>query len=156
MAQTLRASTLTVSIACPPQRVFNAHLCLHSNLAVSIACPPQRVYEFIANPENLPRWAPAFCRSIRRAGDDWLVDSPIGTLKFRFVAPNDLGMLDHIVTVENEAILNPMRVLANGSGSELLFTLFQRPGMTDAQFDEDIMLVTRDLNTLKALLEAAP
>ncbi len=133
MAQTLRATTL----------------------AVSIARPPQRVYEFIANPENLPRWAPAFCRSVRRSGNDWLVETSTGPVKLRFVAPNNLGVLDHIVTADNEEIYNPMRVLANGGGSELLFTLFQRTGMTDAQFAEDITLVGRDLNTLKALLEAA-
>ncbi|MFZ2540667.1 MAG: SRPBCC family protein [Gallionella sp.] len=127
-----------------------------TTLAVSIACSPQRVYEFVAAPENLPRWAPAFCLSIRRVGNDWLVNTPIGTVKFRFVTPNDLGVLDHVVTLDNEVILNPMRVLANGSGSELLFTLFQRPGMTDAQFAEDTTLVERDLNTLKALMEAAP
>lgn len=134
MAQTLRAATL----------------------AVSIARSPQHVYKFVAAPENLPRWAPAFCLSVRRADNGWLVDTPMGTVKFRFVTANDLGVLDHVVTLDDEEILNPMRVLANGSGSELLFTLFQRPGMTDAQFAEDLTLIERDLNTLKALMEAAP
>lgn len=106
-------------------------------------------------PENLPRWAPGLCRSVRRTETGWLVETPTGTVKFRFVAPNDLGVLDHIVTLGCEEILNPMRVLANGGGSELLFTLFQRPGMTDAQFAEDRILVERDLNTLKTLLETA-
>jgi len=41
-------------------------------------------------------------------------------------------------------------VVPNGTGSELMFTLFERPGMTLA---EDARLVERDLRTLKTLLE---
>jgi hypothetical protein len=47
----------------------------------------------------------------------------------------------------------PLRVIPNGSGSELLFTIFRSPDMTDEKFAEDIGLVERDLNTLKQILE---
>jgi hypothetical protein len=62
--------------------------------------------------------------------------------------------MDHAVTVASgETIVNPMRVVPNGTGSEVLFTVFQRPGMSDAQFYEDAALVQRDLETLKRVLE---
>jgi hypothetical protein len=46
-----------------------------------------------------------------------------------------------------------MRVLSNGSGSEVVFTLFQLPEMSDEQFAEDTAMVERDLKTLKNVLE---
>jgi hypothetical protein len=49
----------------------------------------------------------------------------------------------------------PMRVVQNGSGSELIFTLFRLPDMSDAQFDADAEWVMRDLISLKNLLEAS-
>ncbi len=51
-------------------------------------------------------------------------------------------------------IFNSMRVLANGDGSEVIFTLFQLPDVSVEKFAEDPHLVARDLNTLKAVLEA--
>jgi hypothetical protein len=46
-----------------------------------------------------------------------------------------------------------MRLIANSSGCELLFTLFREPNMSDAQFHSDAGFVQRDLNGLKRLLE---
>jgi len=46
-----------------------------------------------------------------------------------------------------------MRVIANGDGAEVLFTLFQSPGVADDQFRRDVELVESDLQTLKGLLE---
>jgi hypothetical protein len=47
-----------------------------------------------------------------------------------------------------------MRVVANGSGSEVLFTLFRARDMTAEKFAADARWVERDLRALKALLEA--
>jgi hypothetical protein len=46
-----------------------------------------------------------------------------------------------------------MRVVPNGAGSEVLFTLFRSPAMSDDKYAEDASLVDRDLQTLKRLLE---
>jgi hypothetical protein len=47
----------------------------------------------------------------------------------------------------------PLRVLPNGAGSEVVFTLFHQPDMTPEKFREDIGLVEQDLQTLKTVLE---
>jgi hypothetical protein len=47
----------------------------------------------------------------------------------------------------------PMRVVSNGSGSELLLTLFRLPEMTDEKFAADAQWVMRDLAAVKNLLE---
>ena len=65
-------------------------------------------------------------------------------------------MLDHTVTLPSGAkLINPMRVISNRDGSEILFTLIQHQDMSDQQFQEDAELVLSDLHTLQRLLEPA-
>jgi hypothetical protein len=124
-------------------------------LSVSIDRPPGQVYAFVRNAENIPRWAGGLGKSVRKSGMGWIVETDHGPVGFHFVADNDLGVLDHMVTVApGVEVLNPMRVVANGSGSEVSFTLFQLPGMTAEQFDTDGATVERDLPALKRVLEA--
>ena len=123
-------------------------------LSVSIDAPPARVYAFVRNPENLPRWASGLGRGVRKTADGWILETADGPLGFKFVADNDFGVLDHIVTLTPGVdILNPMRVVANGDGCEVSFTLFELPGMTAEKFAEDAAMVERDLKTLKKVLE---
>lgn len=123
-------------------------------LGITIACPPQRVYEFVSNPENLPRWAAGLCKSVRELNTGWIVDTPQGPMQLRFAEKNAFGVLDHYVTTaQGVEIYVPMRVVPNGSSSEVIFTLFKMPGMSDKRFAEDAALVERDLKTLKGVLE---
>jgi len=123
-------------------------------LSISIGCRPDKVYVFVSNPENLPRWAAGLCKSIRKSGAGWIVETTQGPMNVRFVKNNDLGVLDHYVTpAPGVEVYVPIRVLPNGSGSEVLFTLFKLPGMSDEKFAEDAGLVARDLETLKRVLE---
>ena len=123
-------------------------------LSIYIDASPERVYAFASNPENLPRWVPSFFQSVEQKGGDWVAESPLGRVEVEFVHDNDLGVLDHTVTLPSGVQLtNPMRVIANGNGSEILFTLMQREDMTDQQFREDAELVLNDLHVLRRLLE---
>lgn len=123
-------------------------------LSVNVACAPGDVYEFVANPENLPRWAGGLCRSVEYTAAGWEVQTAQGAMLFRFAESNAFGVLDHYVTpVQGDEFFVPMRVLPNGNGSTLLFTLFQLPDMSDADFVRDVHLVEQDLSELKRLLE---
>ena len=63
-------------------------------------------------------------------------------------------ILDHEVTLPSgETVYNPMRVIADGDGCEVVFTLRRQPGMTEADFSRDADLVLADLGALKRLLE---
>jgi hypothetical protein len=76
-------------------------------------------------------------------------------MRIRFSQRNSHGILDHYVIPEaGEAMYNPMRVFANGDGSEVVFTLFQRPGMASDEFARDADWVRRDLLSLKNRLES--
>jgi hypothetical protein len=47
----------------------------------------------------------------------------------------------------------PLRLVANGEGTEVVFLLFRQPGMSDEDFFADAAMVTKDLKALKRLLE---
>jgi len=123
-------------------------------VGVSIDRPPDEVYAFASKPENLPKWATGLGESITRTNGEWVVDSPMGTVKLRFAERNGFGVLDHDVTLESGVTVhNPIRVVPNGGGSEVTFILFRQPDMSDEKFAEDSAWVQKDLRILKALLE---
>lgn len=124
------------------------------HISISINRPAELVYSFVLNAENLPKWATGLSSSIKKSGDEWIADSPMGEVKVKFAAENFFGILDHEVTLPSgEKILNPMRVFPNNSGSELIFTVFRLPDMTDDQYMKDTNTVANDLAALKEILE---
>jgi hypothetical protein len=138
-------------------RMSNQGLLDARHVSVSIARPPDVVYQFTVKPENLPKWAVGLGTSFRPQSDgSWIAEGgPVGRASVRFVERNRLGVLDHDVTLgTGETIHNPIRVIPNGDGSEVVFSLFRRPGVTAAQFKQDADAVEKDLRTLKRLLES--
>ena len=125
------------------------------NLSVQIRRNPRDVYNFTSVPENFPRWASGLGKSLKRKNGEWIAETPQGPIKVRFTERNEFGILDHYVIPESGAeIYIPMRVIPNGSGSELIFTLFRLSDVSDEKFAEDAEWVMRDLTALKNLLEA--
>ena len=55
---------------------------------------------------------------------------------------------------DDTVIYVPLRVVRNGAGTTVSLTLFQLPGMDDAQFEADAEWVQRDLVKLKTVVEA--
>jgi hypothetical protein len=78
----------------------------------------------------------------------------MGRAGFAFVPRNEYGVLDHDVTLPSgEVVYNPMRVIPDGQGCEVVFTLRRRAGMSDAEVSEDAGAVAADLARLKRNLE---
>jgi hypothetical protein len=126
-------------------------------LSVTIDASPERVYAFTSDPLNLPKWAAGLGRSISKIDGRWMVETPNGVVTVEFAPKNAFGVLDHTVTLpDGTKVYLPIRVVANGGGSELVLVLFQTPQMSDAQFEQDAGMVAADLRTLKKLLEALP
>jgi hypothetical protein len=128
--------------------MYRAH-----TISVGIAVDPARVYAFASDPANLPVWAPDFVKSMEQQGPSWVARTTLGQAVFRFAPANDLGVLDHDVELPSGTFHNPMRVVPNGAGSEVLFTLLQLPGISDQQFQQDMDTVRADLNKLRTVLE---
>ena len=124
-------------------------------LSVSIDRDWREVYEYASQPRNLRHWASGLGSDLVPSGSEWTAQGPEGPIRIRFSPPNNVGVLDHVVTVApGVEILVPIRVMANGDGSEVALTLFRLPGMSDEKFAADADWVRRDLSALKALLEA--
>jgi Polyketide cyclase / dehydrase and lipid transport len=116
--------------------------------------PANEVYGYVSNPANVPRWAPGLGNSVEQVDGQWFVDTPAERVRLAFAPRNDLGVLDHYLTLTSgEVIYVPMRVIADEGGSEVVFTVRRRPGMTDAEFSQDGAAVSADLARLKRVLE---
>ena len=123
-------------------------------ITVRIDRPFDQVYDFLVAPANWNKWAFGLGRNIRRSRDGWIADSGGGIAKVQFTARNSFGVVDHtVIRPSGQRVYVPMRLIANGSGCELIFTLFREPEMSDAQFATDSEFVQRDLTGLKKLLE---
>jgi hypothetical protein len=124
------------------------------NLSVSIERDADAVYAFLSLPENFAKWASGL-GSLHQADGHWIAETPGGPMRVRFSEPNALGVLDHWVSPPSGAqIYIPLRVVKNGDGCELIFTLFRQPDMDQARFEADAQWVMRDLKAAKQLLEA--
>ena len=121
---------------------------------VSIDRSAVQVHEFASNPENLPQWAAGLSGSIKKVNEDWVAEAPMGIVKVKFAEKNQFGILDHDVTLPSGVkVYNPMRVVPNNDGSEVVFTLYRRLDVSDQEFAEDAKSVEKDLAKLKSLLE---
>jgi hypothetical protein len=124
------------------------------HIGVEIARPAAEVYAYASQPANLPEWAAGLGRSVREVDGRWVAESPMGLVVVAFVAPNDLGVLDHDVTLPTGVtVRNPMRVIADGDGCEVVFTLRRQPDMDDEDFARDAAAVSADLERLRRRLE---
>jgi ketosteroid isomerase-like protein len=122
------------------------------HISVSINRAPDEVYRFASDAENLPQWATGLGGSIRKVDGEWIADGPVGRVKVRFAERNAFGVLDHDVVLESGAAVHTLlRVVPNGTGSEVIVTLFRQPGVSEQRFAEDAAWVEKDLGILKSL-----
>jgi hypothetical protein len=125
------------------------------HLTVAIDRPAAAVYAYVRDPAHLPAWAAGMAAGIRRERGEWVADSPMGRVLVRFVPVNEYGVLDHdVVLPDGTTTTNPFRVLADGAGSEVVFTVRRQPGTSDEDWAADTAAVAADLESLKRLLEA--
>ena len=121
-----------------------------------VRCSAAAAYAFARDPANLSQWAAGLGGPVEQVDGQWRVASPAGDVLLDFAPENDLGVLDHTVVLpDGTSVHNPMRVLPDGDGCEVVFVLRRQPGMTDDDLDRDAAAVRQDLATLRDLLEAA-
>jgi hypothetical protein len=119
----------------------------------SIEADVASVVAVAGDPARLPEWAAGVSSGIRLEAGRWLADSPMGAVEIAFTGPRELGILDHDVTLPDGTVVrNPLRVLPNDDGSEVVFTLFRRPAVSEEAFAADAALVAADLDRLAALV----
>jgi hypothetical protein len=121
---------------------------------ISIDADPDKVVQFVADPQNLPRWAVGFAKSVRHAGSRWYVETAAGEMGMRISADAKSGVVDFWISPAPGAeALAASRVIPRGRKTEYTFTQFQSPGMTDEAFRQSVKALEHELTVLKALLE---
>jgi hypothetical protein len=124
-------------------------------LTVSIDRPYAAVADYLKLPHNFVHWASGL-ENLQQSGPDWITQTPQGEMRIRFSEPNDHGIADHwVIAADGTKINVPMRVIANGMGSDVQLTLFRMPAMTDDIYQRDQDWVRKDLSTLKHILETS-
>jgi hypothetical protein len=124
------------------------------HLSQRIEASADEVYEYASDPANVPEWAPGLGTSVERVDGRWYVETPMGRAGVVFAERNPYGVLDHDVTLPSgETVTNPLRVIANGDGCDVVFSVRRQPGMSDTEFAADVDAVTKDLATLRSILE---
>lgn len=122
------------------------------DIAVAIDRPAAEVAGYAREPGHLPAWAAGLAGGIEEVGGRWFASSPMGRVEVRFTS-DEPGVLDHdVVLPSGEVVHNPLRVLADGDGCRVVFTLHRRPGMTDEEFAADKAAVSADLDRLRAVV----
>ncbi|WP_328465938.1 SRPBCC family protein [Streptomyces sp. NBC_00448] len=125
------------------------------HVSTHIDRPAGEVYAYASNPAHLPEWAHGLGDSVDRVDGQWIAaSSPMGRVAVDFTRENEFGVLDHDVTLPSgETVHNPMRVIIDGAGCEVLFTIRRRPGMGEEEFRRDAEAVVADLARLKRVVE---
>jgi hypothetical protein len=117
-----------------------------AHVAVSIDRTAEDVYAFASDPRNLPRWADGLAQQdVELVDGRWVVESPMGRVTVEFIPANSFGILDHRVTLPSgESVDNPVRVIPNADGCDVVFSVRRRAGMSAEEFAADLATL-RDL-----------
>lgn len=122
---------------------------------IRLGATARAAFDFIADPANLPAWAVGFCRSIRKDGDRWIVDTGASRVPLAVDADARHGTIDFRMTPAPgvEAVAYS-RVVACDDGCEYVFTQFSAPGMPDAAFDANVEALKEELIVLRSIVKA--
>lgn len=119
-------------------------------LSLTVAVPRETVFAFLADIENLPRWAPEFCERLALSRRGWFALTALGELFLELEADEHTGVIDLQAGEENERqLLLPLRVMAAPDGGTVVTVVFwQPPNQSDAQFETACELLTQELGRL--------
>ncbi len=128
---------------------------MHTNLqqahtrSIAIDAGPETVVAFVSDPDNLPRWAPAFAPAITRRDGQLLVRRHDGG-EFAIVVEVDRrgGTVD-FVAAEDHSRGAFTRVLPNGDGSEYALTLFFDPATQPGAVARQLAVVDDELAAVR-------
>src|SRR3954453_19271014 len=122
--------------------------------SISIQAPPSAVLDLVGDATTLPRWAPGFAQDVRAQGEHWVVHTGAGEALIDLRVSRERGTVD-IVSVDQPARGVFTRVLANGDGSEYLFTQFFPDGTPDDAVRQQVAVVEGELRSVREACEAA-
>ncbi len=125
-------------------------------LTVTIDASADAVSKDLANPATHPEWATDFFAGPATAGNDdtWTVNVPMmgGEVAMKVDADVANGRIDLYLAPLGAPFGPPLpvRVIPNGDGCDVLFTLARFPGQPDAAWSDGLASMQRELIALKS------
>jgi uncharacterized protein YndB with AHSA1/START domain len=118
--------------------------------SITIAAPPEAVLDYVGDARTLPAWAPAFARTVEPEGEHWRVN---GEALIDVVVSREHGTVDIVsATQPRRGVFT--RVLANGDGSEYLFTQLFPDGSSEDAVARQLAVVEGELRPVRDACEA--
>jgi hypothetical protein len=113
--------------------------------------PKDEVFAYLAEIENLPKWATEFARELRYEGRKPKVVNGLGEFYFEIDADRDTGVIDmYAGSSEDSLALFPTRVVGlPGARSAYTFTMFQVPDMPDELFESQHESLLREFDNIR-------
>lgn len=105
---------------------------------VHLKSPREAVFNFLADIENLPRWATEFCERVYLERGRWWALTSQGELTVAAEADRATGVIDlYAGPAPDRMGLLPIRVLAEpGGGALVTFTFRQPPELPDELYEQ--------------------
>ncbi|HEC19792.1 MAG TPA: hypothetical protein ENI97_10685 [Gammaproteobacteria bacterium] len=124
-------------------------------LTVEIDAPYEKVMMDLADPMTHPEWAKEFFAGPAKKSEYGYVLAPVpmmgGTIKFKIESDIALGLLDLYLAPPDSDYGAPLqvRVIRNGDGANVLWTLFRFPGLSDSNWKDGLISMSKELLELK-------
>jgi hypothetical protein len=129
---------------------------LHTHtLTVTIDAPLAQVAADLADPTTHPAWATEFYDGPVRAGEGGEFTAPVplmgGEVRHKIDADIARGILDLYFATPGAPYGPPIpvRLVPNGDGVDVLWTLARFPGVSDLAWQQGLAAMARELQALK-------
>ena len=106
-------------------------------VSLTVAAPRDTVFHFLADIENLPKWATEFCERLELRQGRWWAYTAQGEMLVEAEASAATGVIDlRVGPAEDQLALFPLRVCPLSTGGALVsFTFIQPPGLPDELYE---------------------
>jgi hypothetical protein len=120
--------------------------------SLGIAATPAAVHAYLSDGHNLPAWAPGFAPRVRAAGESWVISRADVEFTIDVRADPRSGTVDFLAAGDHARGLFA-RVLPNGTGSELQFTIMFAPDTPEEVVLAQTITLETELGAVRAACE---
>ena len=128
----------------------------HRTVTAVLDAPRDRVFAYLADVENLPKWATEFARELKYENGRAKVVNGLGEFFFSIDADEETGVIDMYAGPTEDALgLFPTRVVGLPDGRcAYTFTMFRSDGMTAELFESQHASLLREFENIRRDVEA--
>ncbi len=116
--------------------------------SIAIDATPAQVFAFVADPRNLPLWAPGAVKTVEPDGDLWVFHNADSERRVNVRTSSEHGTVD-LLAADDPTSGVFTRVVPNGTGAEYQFTLFFPEGTPEEAVTAQSAVIDEELATVR-------